>query len=353
MGWLFVAGALLSMIGMSGCTAAQSGAPSRPASASSTALLGQRSVSPQAAAGHPSSDPDPVAGVAVPAGEQAVDALGLEVFVPKELMLDPPCAGNSINRPASGLTYTIGCTALAPPAVEIATAKNVVDSASPARSTTHCLRRPVLDGETGCIVQDPTQNTDSIDLAAIWPRHDVGIQVHVAAGRSTWAMRVFDSARWVPVDRYGCAASRSTVELPEVTTAGGGILPDDTTSLTICWYSHNRLVASSSVGAKSKIQAIAHPTGVTNGPGITLVATYTPQATAPLCTELDKTEGIVFFAHFSGRADGVSTAQLADCRGQQQWTDGSRSIPTGESLASALRAATGFLLVYGYNTGQQ
>lgn len=320
----FVAATLLIPIGLSGCVTPQLG---------STAPVSVSISVPSA----------------VPDGEQAVDALGIEVFVPTGLALDPPCPDNSISRPASGLTYTIGCTALAAPAVGIDTAENVIGSASPPRLTTHCLSHPMLDGEAGCVVQDPIQNADSIDLAAIWPRHDVGIQAHVAPDQAAWAVHVFDSARWVPVDRHGCAASRSPVGLPEASaTAASGILPGDIASLSICWYSRHRLVASAVVDNASRIGAIGHPTGVTNGPGITLVAPYTPQPTAPLCTDLDRTEGVVLLAHAAGRTDAISSAQLADCRGHHQWTDGRISVPSGEPLASALRAATGFLLVYGY-----
>ncbi len=293
-----------------------------------------------------------MAEVPVPSGERAVDALGVEIFVPDGLVLDPPCAGNSVNRPASGLTYAIGCVALMPPAVWVATGKDVVNMASPPRSTTHCLSRPVLDGEAGCVVQDAGQDLNTITLAAIWPRHDVGVDILVVASQSSWAMRIFSSAHWVPIDRHGCAAGRSPVGLPEAPTATGGarILPDDTTSLSICWYSHSRLVASAGVASVNAIRSINHPTGVTNAPGIGLVPKYTPQASAPLCTTLDTTEGLVLLAHTPGRADAVSTAQLADCRGQQQWTTGVVSVPTGEPLASALRTPIGFLLAYGYAT---
>lgn len=79
----------------------------------------------------------------------------MEIFVPAGLTLDPPCAGNSVNRLAYGLTYAIGCIPLEPPAVWIESGKNVIDGASPPRSTKHCLNRPVLDGEAGYVIQDP------------------------------------------------------------------------------------------------------------------------------------------------------------------------------------------------------
>lgn len=150
----------------------------------------------------------------------------------------------------------------------------------------------------------------------IWSRHDVGIQIQAATTQAAWAMQIFNSAHWVPVDRQGCAATRSPVGLPQAAAVGKvGIRPADTESLSICWYSRNRLVASADVDSISAIGSIAHPAEVRNGPGIGLVSTYTPQADAPACADLDKTEGLVFLAHAPGRANAVSSAQLADCRG--------------------------------------
>lgn len=355
-----VAGAVLTLIAVAGCAAgrpdvaSQTTAPTLSASKQSTYPVTTSPSRQGTGAGlsstaSASSDPAPMVSVPVPPGEQAVDALGIEIFVPAGLTLDPVCADHSVSRPAYGLTYAISCIPLGAPAVWIYTAKNIVDGASPPRSTAHCLSRPILNGEAGCIVKDPTQNTDTIDLAAMWPHHDVGIQIHVAADQSAWAMRVFNSAHWVSVDRDGCPATRSPVGLAQApTTAGTQILPEDTASLSICWYSHNRLAASATVDSANAIQALAHPTGVSDGPGIGLVAPYNPQVSAPLCTDLDRTEGIVFLAHTPGRADAVSTAQLADCRGGQHWTNGTVSVLTGEPLASALRPPTKFNLVYGY-----
>lgn len=361
--WLFVAGAAVTLITVAGCTTSESGgsllpadSTAAPSASSATSSLSEASVTRRQVSGdQPSTDSARRVNVPVPHGKEAVDALGVEIFVPAGLTLDPPCAGKSVNRPAYGLTYSIGCKGLEPPAVWIASGKNVIDGASPPRSTRHCLSRPVLDGEAGCVIQDPIQDATTIALAVIWSHHDVGIQIQAAKNQAAWAMRIFNSAHWVPVDRQGCSATRSPVGLPEAPTASGdvGIVPDDTASLSVCWYSQNRLVASAKVDSTTAIRSITHPTGVRDGPGIGLVPTHTPQASAPLCTDLDKTEGLVFLAHAPGRADAVSAAQLADCRGKQQWTDRTISLSTGEPLASALRASTGFLLVYGYSTAQQ
>ena len=204
-----VTGAVLTLIAVAGCAAgrpdaaSQSAAPTpsastQPTNPVTTSPSRQDTVAGLSSAASASSDPAPMVSVPVPPGEQAVDALGIEIFVPAGLSLDPVCADHSVSRPAYGLTYAIGCIALGAPAVWIYTAKNIVDGASPPRSTAHCLSRPILNGEAGCIVEDPTQNTDTIDLAAMWPHHDVGIQIHVATNQSAWAMRVFNFAHWVP-----------------------------------------------------------------------------------------------------------------------------------------------------------
>lgn len=117
-----------------------------------------------------------------------------------------------------------------PPAVWIATGQGLINSAVPPRSITHCLSRPILDGEAGCVVQDPRQDQTTIVLSDIWTKHDVGIEIQADTDRRAWAMRIFDSAI--------------------VTSAGG-------------------------------IASIAHPTAITDGPGIGALSPYTPHVTAP------------------------------------------------------------------------
>jgi hypothetical protein len=127
------------------------------------------------------------------------------------------------------------------------------------------------------------------------------------------------------------------------------MLPSDTTSLSVCWYSHNRLIASATVTSPGGIRAIAHPHGTSPGPGGGPPPTDIPQPTAASCADLDRTEGIVLIAHTPGRSDSTSTAQLADCQGIQQWTTGSIAEPAGEPLASALREHTDLLIAFGYD----
>lgn len=359
--WVGVVGAALTMVAASGCTSGSVG-PSV-----STAVRAAPAATSVVAVSHPqrtvaigqSHGASPATSTAsksaVPAGLQPVDALGVEIFVPAGLALDPPCPGHSVNRPSYGLTYAIGCSGMAPPEVWIKSGHEVIYGASPPRSTEHCLARPVLDGEAGCVIQDPIQDATTILLAVIWPHHDVALQAQVLNGQAPWAMRIFNSAHLVPVDRQGCLAARSPVDLlpPPTRTNGGDVLPPDTTSVSICWYSHRRLVASAQVNSAPAIRSIAQPIAVANGPGIPVPPSYTPQDTAPTCAELNQTEGVVFIAHTAGGVDSISTAQFADCQGTQQWTNGTVSVPTGEPLASALRRSAGLLLTYGYQVIQQ
>lgn len=357
-----IVGAALTVVAASGCTSGSGGSPAptanraAPPATSVTAIPDKQGiVAIRQSYVVASPGNSPAINLAVPKGEQAVDALGVEIFVPAELQLDPPCPGRSVNRPSYGLTYAIGCSGLEPPEVWIKSGREVIDGASPPRSIEHCLARPMLDGESGCVIQDPIEDATTIALAVIWPHHDVGIQAQVLNGRTAWAMRIFDSAHLAPIDRQGCTAIRSPVGLapPPPTTTSSDVVPLDTASVSICWYSHHRLVASAEVTSALAISSIAHPTGVVNGPGITTPPSYIPQATAPTCTSLNQEEGVVFNAHAVGRPDSISTAQFADCRGTQQWTNGTASVPTGEPLASALRGSTGFLLTYGYQVTQQ
>ena len=286
---------------------------------------------------------------AVPPGQRAVDESGLEIFVPAELALDPPCPGNSVNRPAKGLTYEISCVPLVPPAIWMESAE---DAAGAPPSSADCLSRPVLDGEVGCVVQDPQQDATSVIQRISWPRHGVGMTFQVLADKSAWVNRIIATARWVPVDRHGCTMSRSPVGLPgpavSKETRDARVLPENTARLSICWYSRRHLAASAEITTVKAIRSIAVPTQIANGPGIDTPPFYLPQATAPVCADLDKTEGIVFIAHRPNGSSTISSAQLADCRGEHSWTTGATSTAVGEPLASALRQQAGFLITYGY-----
>lgn len=152
----------------------------------------------------------------IPRGEQAVDAMGLEIFVPDRLVVDPPCPGQSVSRPAYGFNGAPACGAPTPPylMVWMATADDLIHGAVPARSLTHCVARPVLDGETGCVVEDTIRDATSTVLSAIWTKHGAGVEIQVDRHHEEWARSIFDSAHWVPIDRHGCVATRDPVGLP-------------------------------------------------------------------------------------------------------------------------------------------
>lgn len=286
----------------------------------------------------------------VPADHRAVDALGLEIFVPDDLVVDPPCPGGSVNRPGYGLTYGIACAFLAPPALWLSSAASMASGGAAPTSANACVEQPILDGEAGCVSVDRDLDATTSLILATWTKHDVGLHLQVARNRQAWALSIIRTAHWVPIDRHGCAAARTPVAVPEPPLEGGSgnVLPDDTSSLGVCWYSRNRLVGSATVDGQAAIQTIAHPVGVSNGPGISEPPEYTPQDAAPLCTDLRAAEGVLLLAHRAGRPDAESTAEFADCRGTRSWTNGTTSIGVGEPLASALRLRTGLLITNGY-----
>lgn len=298
------------------------------------------------------SAPSPAAQQAIPAGMQAVDALGVEIFVSADLTLDPPCAAQSVSRPTYGLTYLIGCGPVQAPMVWITTAAAAAIWNNDPPATT-CANSVRLDGEAGRLtVTDPTPNVEPAEVTAtiIWPRHDIAVIAEFPAGQRTQALAVAQSAHWVPVDRHGCAATRSPVVPADAgSLPAGSVLPADATSTSACWYSDGRLVASATL-PPTAADGLEDPRPAGNAPGLGIPApAYTPTPDGPSCNELGRTEGIVFQATRPDGSIAVSAAQFADCTGGQYWTDGTYAQPVDEALASAIYRAAGFLLVFGYH----
>jgi hypothetical protein len=293
--------------------------------------------------------PTPVAQQPIPAGQQAVDALGVEIFVPTSLTVDPPCASKSVSRPAYGLTYAIGCIPVQAPALDIMTATNAADGMTP--TTGPCAGTVELDGENGCIrIQDADSSGSTIGVSVLWPRHDVALIADYPSDQRAQALAVFKSAHRVSVDRHGCAATRFPVvpagasSLPE-----GSVLPADATSTSACWYSSGRLVASATLPSPGSSRDLEHPGAPGSAPGIGSAPSYSPSPDGESCSALGRTEGIVFQSTQPDGSIAVSAAQFADCTGGQYWTDGKHAQPVDEALASAVRGLAGFLLVFGYH----
>jgi hypothetical protein len=83
-------------------------------------------------------------------------------------------------------------------------------------------------------------------------------------------------------------------------------------------------------------------------PGITNTPPYSPSPDGPSCTDLGRTDGLVFLAHQPDGSVAASVAQFGDCTGGQYWTDGVHSQPVDQALASAVQSLAGFLLMLGY-----
>jgi hypothetical protein len=287
---------------------------------------------------------------AVPAGTRAVDALGVEIFVPDDLAVDPPCAGQSVSRPAYGLTYAIGCVPVQMPAIWIGTAAGPASWLDP--PDPDCGNSVRLEGEAGCLsVPPPEPNSDPETGSAtiVWLQHDVAITAQFVATQRAKTLAVLESAHWVPVDRYGCAATRSPV-VPANAAGGsdGPVLPADATTIDACWYSGGRLVASATMGGSDPAGALANPE-LGPAPGITVTPPYTPSPDGPACSDLGRTDGVVFLARRPDGSVAESAAQFGDCTGGQYWTDGVHSQPVDQALASAVQSLTGFLLMLGYH----
>ena len=176
-------------------------------------------------------------------------------------------------------------------------------------------------------MDEKIRDATSTILSAIWPQHAVGVEIQVDRHHEEWAMRIFDSAHWVPIDRHGCVATRDPVGLPDAPLATNpDILPVDTTSLSVCWYSHNRLIALATGATTAGITAIAHRRDLRQ-PRRKRPPPYSPQPTAAPRTELNRTEAVVLLAHSPGQRDSTPTAQLANCKGTQQWSNQSTPNP--------------------------
>lgn len=288
----------------------------------------------------------------IPSGMQAVDALGVEIFVPRSLTLDPPCMTHSVSRPAGGLTYAIGCMMPTLPVIWIGTAAGPATWIDPPPES--CANSVVLDGEAGCLTvttAPPNTNPDTVTAIIIWPKHSITVSAEYPAGDEAKALAVARSAHWVPVDRHGCAArqtSASVVPADAATLPRGPVLPDDPTSIGLCWYVGGRLGASATLPGNDA-RELSRPGLPTHAPGLSSVADrYTPSPKRPSCAALGEHSGIVFQSTLPNGTVDVAAAQFADCRGGQFFTNGTYAVPANERLASAVQRLAGFLLVFGY-----
>lgn len=284
--------------------------------------------------------------VAVPRGMKAVDALGVEIFVPRSYAVDTPCEGGSkVLRP---IPSSSPCPA-PQPAVQLV--RISTPGSGPTPST--CAQPIGLGDEPACPVTSTAAGSPGHSgpesTTITWPRH--GVQLTVANVDNRTTMQILRSAHAVPIDRNGCRATNTALDsapprnIPDPANIHLDGLPLPTAGLdrmSICWYIGNRLVASSLLGSASG----QHVARIVNAlpPRWPPVS---PQPSLPSCDEVDQHDGVQLIAHTrAGEVEAI--AQLAACDGRRTVNAGSRSVLVEADLAAALAQVTGIPFTDGY-----
>jgi hypothetical protein len=280
---------------------------------------------------------------AVPAGMKPVDALGVEIFVPRTFGIDNPCAGGTkVLRPIPTSSLCPG-PQQSVPLVRITTPQGHPDS----NSCAHPIR---LDREPACPMSAAsTGRSGPTSTTLIWPKH--GVQLTVANLDSKATMQILRSAHAVPVDRNGCRARNTALDhalprnIPDPANIQLNGLPLPTSGLdrmSVCWYIGNRLVASALVGSTSG-QRLARLVNALPPKWPTPPA----RPSLPSCEQVGRHDGVQLIAYTrAGEVDAI--AQLAACDGQRIVSTGSRGVLVKPELATALAKATGIAFIDGY-----
>ncbi|WAX57470.1 hypothetical protein M6B22_01575 [Jatrophihabitans cynanchi] len=280
---------------------------------------------------------------AVPAGMKPVDALGVEIFVPRTFGIDNPCAGGTkVLRPIPTSSLCPG-PQQSVPLVRITTPQGHPGS----NSCAHPIR---LDREPACPMSAAsTGRSGPTSTTLIWPKH--GAQLTVANLDSKATMQILRSAHAVPVDRNGCRATNTDLDralprnIPDPANIQLHGLPLPTSGLdrmSVCWYISNRLAASAQVGGAGG----RHIAQTVNA----LLPKWPapqPQPNLPSCDQVDRHDGVQLIAH-TRAGDVEAIAQLAACNGQRTVNAGSRAVLVEPELAAALARATGIPFADGY-----
>lgn len=274
--------------------------------------------------------------VRIPAGMQAVDALGVEVFVPSTFKIDPLCSQPAVFRPVPHIA-SADCPYFPGPVVTIADAGAVANHP--------CATTVTLDTEAGCVVaQRGTAESGSggegrqpTDLTVAWPKHDVRLSVSRTFDEA-FGLRIIRSAHAVPVDRHGCAADRDPIEPPgkhdPASIGGAPAVPEDrpANSMRVCWYIADRLAASASLGGQDAGTALHAAAGAT--------ALFSPSSD---CSDVDHTDGVVLAVRYAGGGSAEGILRAAACPGRS-------SQAVGSSFVTTLGRLAGMPLVLGYPT---
>lgn len=298
--------------------------------------------------GGPNGSTSPVAHHAIPSGMKAVDALGVEVFVPASWRVDDgPCPFDGVRRPIS-LPDSWRGAKCAPSLV--AEPSVIFLDARPVMANGVCYERIALDGESGCVTRETPDRVrpGGYGLTVWWPQHQVGLSTFTPT--LTAGLRVLQSAHAVPVDRNGCAARADATELAgsaQSTHPAGlfdsELLPAATQQLGVCWFIANRLVASALLD-QEQAQRVLH---VANHMAPKWPAPARRPA-LPACDSLAKTDGVMLISHQRGRSDRTAVADFAACDGQRTARSATADFLTSPELASAIQHSTGIPLTLDY-----
>lgn len=296
----------------------------------------------------------PAGQLSIPKGMQAVDALGLEIFVPKSFVVDDACQGGpAVVLPIPASVGSCPAMLQADQAVTIA--------AAPATTgmTVACTDPIRLDGEPGCVMRSSAAGapgrTGPESASVSWPRHDVSLTV--ANLPEALTLQILRSAHAVPIDRNGCAARDDRLSLPPTTSIKNIPDPADVKfdsallpvpkpqGLSVCWYIDNRLAASALLDQKAAQRVL----GVANGMPPKWPAPQ-PQPTLPSCDDVATHDGVLLTAHTAGRPDVSAVADFAACNGQRTSRSATAAYLTTAELADALATASGIPISLGYAT---
>jgi len=287
--------------------------------------------------------PGVVEQAAVPAGMKPVDALGVEIFVPRTFGIDNPCEGGTkVLRPIPTSSLCPG-PQQSVPLVRITTPQGHLDP----NSCAHPIR---LGSEPACPMSAAsTGQSGPTSTTLIWPKH--GVQLTVANLDSRTTLQILHSAHAVPIDRNGCRATNTALDqalprnIPDPANIQLNGLPMPTSGverMSVCWYIGNRLVASALVESTSG----RHLARTVNALPPKWPAPQ-PQPGLPSCEEVDRRDGVQLIAHT--RAGDVEViAQLAACNGRRTVRPGSHGVLVEPELATALAKTTGIPFVDGY-----
>lgn len=277
----------------------------------------------------PSTDSKPVATaqVPVPNGMKAVDALGVEIFVPQEFRVDALCSGPKVTRPV----------AIRAPSCPLSTGSTVVSISPDAHAQTpsgRCMETLVLGGESTCLIAHavfiyPAQ------YSATWPRH--GVALTAGSNDQALVLSIFRSAHEVSIDRHGCAAARDPIDAPgqhdPADIGGAPAVPADRPAklMDVCWYIAQRLVASATLDAKDAA-TVLH--------GAATARPLFSPVSEPACLAVDHRDAVILSVRYArgGAAEGIM--RLAGCPG--------RDAGTPSDFVATLAQLTGMPLALGY-----